>query len=433
MPTTAPPDLAAPASASVALPVAPLLRASAAFCALFVSMAVMSPTLDALVRTPFALDNEHTARFMQASALAGLVAGLVMGWVADWMGRRVPMLVGALVASGVLTALFPHVGDFRALLTLRFFEGFATATALMLVMARAADLATPASRPRVMAILMSAVPMGYLLGQPMAAALGGISLGLLFGAVGGLLVVAGLVMATDVGAERCVERAPASLASTLATLGQLPRAWLPILISTTDKFTVAALAVALPLMLKDRLSLDPIAWTSALMAIYWLAFLVAAWPAGRLGAAWGLGSTSLWALVAYGVVLAAVANAGLGGTMALMGALGVLTAFQFVPNMALLGECAAPHQRATFMAASNMMGSLGMIAGFAVVGALSDASYALAFLVTGLVAIVAGAVGIVLSSALQGMGGWRNNAVAGLAEPALVPLSAKAPSVDVGK
>lgn len=414
-----------------ALPFAPLLRVSAAFCVLFASMAIMSPTLDALVRDPYGLTNEATSRFMQASSAAGIVAGLAMGWVADWWGRRVTMLAVALVVSGVLTALFPHAGRFDVLLGLRFAEGFATSTALMLAMARAADLATPATRPRVMAILMSAVPVGYLLGQPMAAALGAVSLGLLFGVMGALLVGSGLVLLTDRRHEVAVE--PARVEGMGATLLQLPRAWLPILISTTDKFTVAALAVALPLMLKDRLHLDPLTWTAGLMAVYWLAFLLAAWPAGKLAAVWGLAPTSLWALVAYGVALAAMANVGLAGAFVLMGVLGLVTALQFVPNMALLSERAQPHQRTTFMAASNLLGSLGMIAGFAVVGALSDASYELAFLVTGLAAIVAGAAGILLSGALNLVRALYPVAVAPLAPPRLVPLNPDASDLGVGK
>ncbi len=417
--------------AATDLPVAPLLRVSAAFCVLFASMAIMSPTLDALVRQPYGLTNEATSQFMQASSAAGILAGLAMGWVADWWGRRVMMLAVALGVSGVLTALFPHAGRFDVLLGLRFAEGFATSTALMLAMARAADLATPATRPRVMAILMSAVPVGYLLGQPMAAALGEVGLGVLFGVMGGLLVGSGLILLTDRRHEVTVE--PARIGGMGATLLQLPSAWLPILINTTDKFTVAALAVALPLMVKDSLGINPMTWAAGLMAVYWLAFLVATWPAGKLAAAWGLAPTSLWALVAYGVALAALANVGLAGAFVLMGVLGLVTAFQFVPNMALLSECAQPHQRATFMAASNLLGSLGMIVGFAVVGTLSDASYELAFLVTGLVAIAAGAAGILISGALGLVRALTPVAVAPLAPPRLVAFNPDASDLGVGK
>lgn len=415
------------------MPVGALARLTAAFFALFVSMAIMSPTLDALVRHPFDLNNEETSRFMQSSAAAGLIAGLVMGWLADWWGRRVPMLVAAMVASGVLTALFPHMGDYDNLLSLRFVEGFVGATALMLIMARAVDLSTAATRPRVMAVLMSAVPLGYLAGQPLVGLLGPISLSLLFGTTGATLVAAGLMMAWDWRTERATQRPTIGLRDLGATLVQLPRAWLPMMVGATDKFTVAAIAVATPLVLKDRFGLEPLTWTPILMAVYWLAFLATNWPAGKLAAAWGLRPTLLWTLIPYGAALAAFPHVGLAGAVITMAVLGVLTSFQFVPSLSLLGECAQPHQRATFMAFNNLLGSVGLIVGFAVVGRLSDTSYELAYAATGLVAILVGAFGILIAGITDGIQTWRQNAGANLRDPGLMSLNADATDLGLGK
>src|SRR5690606_35939536 len=78
--------------------------------------------------------------------------------------------------------------------------------------------------------------------------------------------------------------------------------------------------------------------------------------------------------------------------------------FQFVPNMTLVGDLSGGAHRATVMSVFNMMGSLAMLAGFAILGRLSAKSHAAAYQLTGWMEIVCGVIGLValLAFALRG-------------------------------
>jgi NAD/NADP transhydrogenase alpha subunit len=73
-----------------------------------------------------------------------------------------------------------------------------------------------------------------------------------------------------------------------------------------------------------------------------------------------------------------------------------LTAFQFVPNMTLLGELAGARNRATVMAVFNTLGSLALLTGFVVLGRMSDTSIGAAYRLTGYLEIGCGVVGLVV-------------------------------------
>src|SRR5690606_28464301 len=81
------------------------------------------------------------------------------------------------------------------------------------------------------------------------------------------------------------------------------------------------------------------------------------------------------------------------GFMILMALCGGLSAFQYVPNMAYLGEIAGPAQRATAMGAFNVAGTIGMIAGFISAGVLSDRSYSLAYSAGGILELLCACAG----------------------------------------
>jgi NAD/NADP transhydrogenase alpha subunit len=72
-----------------------------------------------------------------------------------------------------------------------------------------------------------------------------------------------------------------------------------------------------------------------------------------------------------------------------------LTAFQFVPNMTLLGDLAGARHRATVMSVFNTLGSLALLSGFVVLGRMSGDSIGAAYRLTGFMEIGCGVVGLV--------------------------------------
>src|SRR5690606_6652629 len=113
-------------------------------------------------------------------------------------------------------------------------------------------------------------------------------------------------------------------------------------------------------------------------------------------ARWGSRPTVIGASMLYGVafILMGSADSVLMFTV-LMGVAGALTAFQFVPNMTLVGGLSGSAPRARVMSVFNMMGSLAMLGGFAWLGELSETSYAAAYRLTGWLEIGCGLIGLI--------------------------------------
>jgi MFS family permease len=375
-----------------------IYTSAALLMVMFASMAVLPTVLDEMVRRPFGLSNNDTSLFYQAGTLASVVLGLFAGLLSDRLGRRVPLIVVGMGLSGLCTILLPHIPRYEWLLGLRFVDSALGIMAITLLMTRGIDYSDAGNRSRTMGVLMVAIPAGYIVGPMLVLAIGEGNLGLLFGILGGSQVLGALVIAREWGRHEHVERLSPTVGEMVQVVANLPRTWLPMIFSMVDKFSFAAIVLLTPLVLAEA-SMGSMGTrgVSAVILAYFMAFALASPVAGRLVARWGARGTVIVASLLYGGAFVLMGSAGsLAAMVALMVACGILTAFQFVPNMTLLGELAGARNRATVMAVFNTLGSLALLTGFVVLGRMSDTSIGAAYRLTGYLEIGCGVVGLVV-------------------------------------
>ncbi len=378
----------------------------------FLSMAVITPTADRLVRDAFETDNRGVMWFMIShSAPQFLLLGVVVGILSDKLRRRLPLIGLGLVGTGVATVALPWIGSFPALLAVRFLDGLFGIAALGLLMARVVDLCPEGARARGMGILMAAIPAGYLAGMGLSALLGDASLPVLFAICGSLLVVGGMFLALRPRVGESLPAAGSKRTPNLRAFARdLPRLWLPLLFGFVDKTTFGAIAMLTSPLVVDQFGRKQVKWASLALVAYWVGFVVFSRASARVSKSSGLVRTVLGGSAAYGLVLIALPNFGYAFFVAAMAAAGVLTALQMVPTMALVGELSLPDRRAANMGAFNLAGSMGMVFGLALAGLLSTAgSYSVAFATVGALEIVcaAGAAAVLFVSKSNRTGGVR--------------------------
>lgn len=380
------------------LPRGPLARVAVGVASIFISMAIVSPVLDDLVRQPFSLGNSEASWFLKMHSLPQLLLfGLLFGILSDKWARRVPLIVAGLIGTGLTTMAVPWIGSYSVLLWVRFADGLLGLMALGLLMTRAVDLAPEGQRARVLGLMAAAIPIGYLAGNGLAGVLGGERLGLLFFLGGVCVLVAGALLIVDTRRPESL-RADAAPIRSLAALRGTLRLWPAYVFGFVDKFTFAGFALLTAPLLADRFGVtDTAAWASAALAGFWIAFMAMSPLAGCWSQRFGPLPLLTAGSAAYGMALFALGTVDSAWAFAtLMSVCGVLTALQFTPNLALVGYRAAESERATAMQAFHISGSYGMVAGFAVLGILSTHGYGGAFAVAGGIEILCAILGGVL-------------------------------------
>ncbi|MDK2973375.1 MAG: transporter, family, tetracycline resistance protein [Candidatus Sumerlaeota bacterium] len=353
---------------------------------LFASMALVSPSLDVLVRERFGVGNAVMSGFMGVHSLPQiLLLGLAIGMLSDRLGRRLPLIGLGLLGTGITTALLPWITSWPLMLTVRFLDGLLGLMAFGLLLTRVVDLTDAGTRPRVMAVLMAAIPAGYLTGSALIMQFGLTRLSWVFGGVGAAVALAGAWQLAEARGEAAATRSEeAARAGLRRTLRSLPRLWLPMLFGFVDKFTFSGFAVLTAPFLADALGVEPLYWTSMALVAFWLAFLVASPLAGRFAGRFGsLRVVTLCSLLYGGLLCLLGTSSTLSFFIGLMGLCGALTAMQYIANATLAGQLVSPADRAAGMEAFHMAGSWGMFVGFGVLGVTSAHSYAAAFGVAG--------------------------------------------------
>ena len=366
----------------------------------FLSFAIITPVLDKLIRGPFDLGNEGTARFMAVHGVATLIFGLLAGVLSDKLGRRVPLIVIGLIGSGITTTLIPHIGHFPSLLALRFIDGMFGAVALGLILTRALDLADEGNRNRTMGVMSIAIAGGFIMAPVLTGLLGQRSLTALFAIAGGSLILGGLWMAGDLGSAEQITRGQRGFRSSIRALTDRPRLLIPIAFAFIDKFTFGTLAHLTALAVKDLFGRETLA-SSLILLGFWIAFSLTCIPGGRICDRFGSLRTLVAGSALYGAALITLGWTGLTGFAVVMTLAGAFCAIQYVPSIALVGEFADPARRGLSMGVWNMSGSMGIVAGMIISGKLSTFSYALAFGVAGGLEILAALAGLLALAALN--------------------------------
>jgi MFS family permease len=326
--------------------------------------------LRGLVQERFGVSELLTSLFMSVNMIGAMLAAPAVGALADRLGRRVGLLVGALLADAAFLYGLTLARPFPLFLALRFLEGCAHIAALSLLLSLAAGARPTAQRGRVMGIVGGGIMLGVAIGAPIGGALGreDVLLPLLVGAVllvGAAALAAAVLEETDVPSER------ASFGRILAALRANRELLAPLAFAFADRFTVGFYTTTFSLFLSRIHELPP-PRIGFLMAVFMLPFALLSYPFGRLServsrvAMIGSGS------VVYGVATAAVAWLPLPLLPGLMVGLGIASAVMFVPSLLITTDVAPEEIRGTALGAFNAAGSLGFIVGPVTGGLVSE-------------------------------------------------------------
>lgn len=347
------------------MPWGALLRVMLPTALIFTSMAIIPPSVDSLVRVAFSYGNREVGWFFIIHSIPNLLAlGIFVGVLSDRIGRRLPLAVAMTAGTGITTILHPWVSHFGWLLGLRFIDGIFGIAALGMLMARALDLARHGNRSWLMAFYLTSIPIGYLSGSFLVAAVGEFSLPMVFAIAGILVIGTALVLAWDLRRPENPGVPHPSVGTILGTIIRARMLWFPIGFGFVDKFTFGCLTLLTALALSDEYGLSPIVYGGSALGLLWVAYLVASAPSGWLSSrigpwrAVGLGSggfgISLCALLIYNSPTLFIA---------MMVTSGVFIALQTIPTFSLLGRFSHDGDRGTAVCTYNFVGSLGLMLG----------------------------------------------------------------------
>jgi MFS family permease len=360
--------------------------AFAASFALFLSMAVMSPLLDALVRQPFAVGNREAGWFMSANGLATLLFSVAAGWLGDRLGR-LRMLVFALLMTALCFALLPWIRDFQLLLLCRFVGGIFDCSAQVLLLSWVVGEVATERRFVAIAAVTAGLPATYLVGPAVVAGVGSEGLWALFAAISAIMVGSGILLMLFGRENPAREEARLPLSALRPHAGALA---VPIVFGMVDKFTFAAIALLIGPLVTEIHGLTAGTDSGWLLTGFWAAFLPAMAFAPAFYRRFGYLVPMAVASIAYGATLAAMPFTNFRGAQVTMAGAGVLTALMYLPSLMLLTQRCPPALRGTAMGFYNTLGTGAMILGFAVTGTLSDQNLTAAWMLPGALELACG-------------------------------------------
>ncbi|MCC5875393.1 MAG: MFS transporter [Candidatus Sumerlaeia bacterium] len=375
-----------------------LLRVMLPTALIFTSMAIVPPSVDSLVRVAYSMGNREVGWFFLVHSLPNLFAfGVLIGVLSDRWGRRLPLAIAMTFGTGITTILHPWITSYGWLLGLRFVDGVFGIAALGMLMARALDLSRYGNRAFTMGIYLASIPVGYLTGSFLVAAVGGFSLPLVFAIVGGMVMVVSLLMCIDLRRPESPGTPHPSVKALIRSMAEARQLWFPIGFGFVDKFTFGCITLLTTLALSDEYNLSPIVYGGSALGLLWVAYLLASAPAG-----WLVSRIGPWYAVAlgsggFGLSLCALLLFG-NPTLfiAMMVSSGVFIALQTIPTFTLVGRFSRDGDRGTAVCTYNFVGSIGLILGLGFSGFASEQwGYFPTFMVAGVLQILCAIVAFV--------------------------------------
>jgi MFS family permease len=298
--------------------------------------------------------------FMSANMAGSLLVALFVGLVSDRVGRRKPLVVPALfVYSGCLLMMYGS-WPYPVQLGLRFIEGAAHMTALVLAMTMIADKASGTHKGRAMGMAGAALSLGVAAGTVLGGRISPGSATSVF-LIGGLLMLGVAVAATRVLKDAELHRSAERLGDMARLAIQRLDLFIPYAFTFVDRLTVGFIISTVSLYFATVLGLPP-AGIGVAMAAFLLPYAVLTYPAGWLCDR--INPVALMAVgsLGYGTFLIALGFTGTDLLIPVMAGGGVIAALMLAPSLVLTVRLAGAAQ-ATGMGGFHLTGSLGFMLG----------------------------------------------------------------------
>lgn len=368
---------------------------------IFVSMAIITPTLDVLIRQRFAEIGSAAKQFTLFHSLPQLLlVGIVAGFLSDRAGRRYAFIIPCLLTTGLVTAFIPQITNFNSLLALRLLDGATGIVAVGLLLAKMLDLCAlhPERKPQLMALYGACIPASYLIGSLLTFALAPAGEGVIFAVAGTTVMLIGLGLLTCTAKGEHLHATHASPLKFFRSFSRAPRLWDALLFGFADKLVIASMVILTSRALAELYDREGSQTAGLVLALNFTGFILFSRLATVAIARTSAITTMFIASFLHGIVLLALPYASFTGYCVLMALAGILTPFQFIACLAILGQRSGTSEYGTNSQLFSFVGSLGMIIGIAVFVSLAEAdpSLKLPYLVSGVAQMVVVWVGLIV-------------------------------------
>jgi MFS family permease len=330
--------------------------------------------------------------FMSANMAGSLLAALLVGVLSDHLAKRKLLVVPALAVFSLALFLMYLPWPYPVQLSLRFVEGAAHMTSLVLAMTMISDSARAEHKGRAMGLAGAAMSLGVASGTVLGGCIGSefaTSVFLLGGGLIALVTLGAILVLQDARLMRATER----LRDVLRLAAERRALIVPYAFTFIDRMTAGFIISTVSLYFATILGLGP-SQIGLAMAAFLLPYAFLTYPSGLLCER--ISPVLLMAVgsIFYGVFLVGLGFTAVGGIVPVMAAGGVAAALMLAPSLVLTVRLSGPAQ-ATGMGGFHLTGSLGFMLGpllsVAILGMLRGAGlepYPAVFVVFGLFEIL---------------------------------------------
>ncbi|MHA1551617.1 MAG: MFS transporter [Candidatus Heimdallarchaeaceae archaeon] len=321
-----------------------------------------------------------------------LIFGIITGFVSDILGKRKMFILIGSIGSALFSWLLTVSPNLSILLVFRFLQGAFTVLAWQTFMTLVLDLSSPTSRGKNMGIFGTFLALSMGLSPMIGGFLAGIGVFIPYYAAVGLNALVLLLVTFSLKEPADIKKKP-TIIQSFSSISRNSKLTIPSLYNFIDRFHMGFILFALPLLIKDKLGLDP-SMRGIALAIFALPFILLQYPLGKLSDRYGRFVFIVYGGIGYGIVLSLV---GYLGTLTFaylvfgLFILGILSGITGPPNMALVADYVNEEDRAMGMGFFNFAGNLGIVLGPLIGGAIltfTEINYIYTFIFIGAIEFI---------------------------------------------
>ncbi|MDP1829330.1 MAG: MFS transporter [Archangium sp.] len=299
--------------------------------------------------------------FFSVNMFGAVLGAPLVSWLADRRGSRRAMAVGLSLLDGVLLLACLLPLPLWAVLALRTVQGAAGVGALSVVMGSARSPG-PAAHGGAMGRMAAAVVAGIALGAP---------LGTLLLTGGPELVFVSAAALAGLGALGCLTLAQGTRSEARSPVRAVARALkVPALFVGAERFAVGCFVTTFSLYAHQALGQSD-REVGVGFSVFLLCFALSSWTVGLASGRLSPALLLSFGATSFGLGFASLGFVGEHGLWPLLASMGLASGCIYTPSLCLASQAVPQTQRSTAMGLLNGAGTLGMMLGTALAGALS--------------------------------------------------------------